>query len=382
MNNTQDNQDNNGYVYRLSATARLHNLMQNVKYSFRWHKPVLTLHLMKKTIEGIILRKSVPRQIEIALDYACNLNCSHCSSKILMKSHKEILQPEHYKRLYEELKGMGIVSYIFTGGEPLVFADRLLEIIRIFEPEKNLITIQSNATLLTSEMAGRLKNAKVDTIIASLDSFHVDDDENAIQLENADKTIRLVREYGMNILFVTVLTHSNLRSDVLNQLIQFAKERNIILFFNVAVPVGSWAGNKDIILTPDDQIYLRELTKKHPHTRFDFATNFSGFGCPAFKERLYITPYGDILGCPFLQISFGNIKMGDTITLARRQAMQSAYFDHYHKLCLAAEDREFMGFYLPMYNRMSGELPIPYEKISKEIEENKALLREPSDIID
>ncbi len=30
-------------------------------------------------------------------------------------------------------------------------------------------------------------------------------------------------------------------------------------------------------------------------------------GCPAGMEKIYITPYGDVIPCPFIHIGFGNI---------------------------------------------------------------------------
>ena len=74
----------------------------------------------------------------------------------------------------------------------------------------------------------------------------------------------------------------------------------------LAVPAGRWQDNLDILITGEDMEYIRELTKKSPYIRTDFEANFVHWGCGAMKEILYLTPYGDVLPCPFMHISFGN----------------------------------------------------------------------------
>jgi MoaA/NifB/PqqE/SkfB family radical SAM enzyme len=350
-------------AYRLPTRVRLLNFMQNVSYSASLRKPWLIARLVGNTIKGSISRRR-QRQIEIAIDYRCNLKCPHCSSKLLVRPDRKAMELDDYRELARQTKEMGIVSYIFTGGEPLSFLDRLLEIIPIFEPHRNLITLQSNALLLNEHVAARLHKAGVDNIFVSVDSFHLEDGRGAIDLNKIGGIIDLIRKHDMNVLVCTVISHANIRSMMLPRMIDFFSRKRVILFFNVAIPIGAWRESDDVVLTEEDQLLLRDLTKKHPFTRFDFATNFGGFGCPAFKERLYITPYGDILGCPFLQISFGNIADGDDLSAVRATAMKSRYFNHYHKFCLAGEDAEFMRFYIPRYNS-SDKLPIPYRSIEE-----------------
>ena len=57
----------------------------------------------------------------------------------------------------------------------------------------------------------------------------------------------------------------------------------------------------------DDLDYIDRLTEQSPYIRTDFQANLVSYGCGAAKEILYLTPYGDVLVCPFMHISFGNI---------------------------------------------------------------------------
>ena len=359
------------YTYKRSARTAYRNFLQNVDYTFRWRKWRLTTRLVVKTLKSLAKPEPTVRQAEIAIDYECDLSCSHCSRTLLMKDAERPLTLEEFGTLYREMHEMGVISFIFTGGEPLHFFDHLLEVIEIFHPSENLISIQSNILLLDDDKAARLKSAGVDIIQASLDLFHAKDGES-INFDKAERRLELVRRHGMKMIYVTVVTHQNIHSPLLTAMIQFAKKRGIMLFFNVAIPVGAWGGNDEIPLTDEDQVFLRNLTLRYPHTRFDFAANFGGFGCPAFKERMYITPYGEILGCPFLQISYGSIRNGATLKGARERAMKISHFDHYHDRCLAGEDANFMSTYIPDYDAAK-KLPLPCTQMEAHWQESETI---------
>jgi MoaA/NifB/PqqE/SkfB family radical SAM enzyme len=344
------------FQYRRRPRVALSNFAQNVRYTLSWRKPRLAARLAARVIQGLAGRPMV-RQVEVALDYECNLSCEHCSRSRLIREDEQPLGLEEYRRLHAEFEEMGVVSYAFTGGEPLVFLDRLLEVVRIFEPDRNVIGVQTNALLLNHARAARLYAAGVDMIQASLDEFHTEG-SRAVNFAKAEQKLEVARRNGLKTTFTTVVTHENLHSPVLQEMIRFARAKRTTLFLNIAVPVGSWSGCPEVRLDERDQIALRELTLRHPHTRLDFAANFAGFGCPAFKERMYVTPYGDVLGCPFLQISGGSIRKGDSVRAIQARALRLRCFDHYHERCLAGEDAEFLAKYIPMHDGAEG-LPLP-----------------------
>jgi len=76
-------------------------------------------------------------------------------------------------------------------------------------------------------------------------------------------------------------------------------------------------------------------------------------GCGAVKEILYFTPYGDVLACPFLHFSLGNVFEEDLDTIQRR-ALRNPYFALYYPVCLAAEHRDFIERYLGSFYDSAG----------------------------
>lgn len=52
--------------------------------------------------------------------------------------------------------------------------------------------------------------------------------------------------------------------------------------------------------------FISNLIIKTPHVRTDFESNLKTKGCPAFKEERYLTPYVDVIPCPFIHITLEN----------------------------------------------------------------------------
>ena len=74
-------------------------------------------------------------------------------------------------------------------------------------------------------------------------------------------------------------------------------------------------------------------------------SNWFRFGCPAVKEVLYITPYGEVLPCPFLHLSLGNVKE-EPLRKIRTRGLRYKIFREYHQACLASEKKDFTKNYL------------------------------------
>jgi hypothetical protein len=131
-----------------------------------------------------------------------------------------------------------------------------------------------------------------------------------------------------------------------------------LLYLILPVPAGRWIENREMLLTADDLEYIDGLTRSTPYVRTDFQANFGPHGCGAVKEILYLTPYGDVLACPFIHISLGNI-FEESIAAIRARALQNPYFADYHPKCLASTDAEFIDKYLSK-TFAAQQRPIPW----------------------
>ncbi|MCD6320303.1 MAG: 12,18-didecarboxysiroheme deacetylase [Candidatus Desulfofervidaceae bacterium] len=98
----------------------------------------------------------------------CNLKCKHCYAQAEDKDYSGELTTEEGKRLIEDLAQFGCPVLLFSGGEPLVRKD-VFEL-AAYAVEKGLrVVFSTNGTLITPEVARRLKEIGASYIGISLD---------------------------------------------------------------------------------------------------------------------------------------------------------------------------------------------------------------------
>ncbi|SHK11713.1 putative heme d1 biosynthesis radical SAM protein NirJ1 [Desulforamulus aeronauticus] len=99
----------------------------------------------------------------------CNLKCRHCYSESDSKKYKE-LSTEEAKRFIDDLAEFNVPVLLFSGGEPLVRPD-FFELAEYTKQKGIRTTISTNGTLITPEVAQRLKNIGVGYVGISLDGI-------------------------------------------------------------------------------------------------------------------------------------------------------------------------------------------------------------------
>ena len=143
------------------------------------------------------------------------------------------------------------------------------------------------------------------------------------------------------------------------------------MFVTYAKPVGAWEGNFDVLVDKDDMNYMRELEKKH--NVFTHLTPAYGLdmGCIAVKGMISVTQYGDVLPCPYIHTSIGNVFEEPLKDIIQR-GLDIKYFGEHVDTCLIAEDRDFIDKYIVnrIYNK---PLPVPCSEVFTD--EDKTLRR-------
>ena len=346
----------------------LRTIITNFKFVFKVliKKPLVVGRLFKTYFMAIVLKRQPMRFVDLAINYYCNFNCTHCSAKHLVNKERYNMKPEEYSLVAKKLEKSGVVLVHLTGGEPLL-NPKLKEIVTAINPSHFIMSIQTNAFLATEEKIKALKDMGMDIFCVSIDSGDGEEHDKFRKqpgsYERNIQAIKLAQKYGLRTSISTCVSHENIDSPGLKKIIAVAKELNSLCFFNLAVPVGNWEDNSGIAITPTDREKISALLKEYPHCRIDFQTSYNIEGCPAMKEKFYITSYGDVMPCPFIQISFGNILQEDIKTI-RQRALGIDYFKKYHNYCLAAEDPKF---YELVYSKLGDKkvLPINHKEIWK-----------------
>jgi MoaA/NifB/PqqE/SkfB family radical SAM enzyme len=303
--------------------------------------------------------------IQFQYNYRCNFKCDHCSIKGFQgKKDAHSFTIADVKELSRQADELGLANMVITGGEPLVFPD-FDELVAAIDPQKFYITSDSNGWLLDDKKAKHLKAIGVDKIQLSLDSLNAkehDDFRHAPgSFERCMRAIDACLNAGLSIILSTVVTKQRIHTQEFIDYLEFAKSKGVGTFVTYAKPVGAWEGNYEALVTREDMAFMRELEKKY--AVFTHLTPSYGLdlGCIAVKRMISITQYGDVLPCPYMHLSLGNVFKEPLKDIIAR-GMNIKYFGKHVNTCPIAESRPFIDKYIA--GRIYGKsLPVPWDEV-------------------
>jgi MoaA/NifB/PqqE/SkfB family radical SAM enzyme len=337
----------------------LSRFLYNYRYGAHWHKPKL-LYRIASSYAKLALSDAHPlRYVDVNVGLGCNLTCEHCFAENLKTSDGEELNKAEWQSVIDQCIDLGAISVGFTGGEPLAYA-KLEQMIEMAHPDRMLIIIVSNGTLLTPERARSLKDAGADVMLISLDSG-IREEHDAFRgkqgaFDLAMRAFDVARDAGLKVAAVPTVSHDNIHSEGFERIIDWGAREKLLVILSYAAPSGNWSGKLEFLLTPEDCAHLDQLIKRNPHVRRDFETNYWTLGCGAGNEKLYFTPTGDVIPCPYMHISFGNVRE-DSVAEIRGRMLANPYLEGFHPRCLVAEETEFIQRFLPRTSLTGLTLP-------------------------
>ncbi len=99
---------------------------------------------------------------------SCNLYCAHCRASATYGPVEGELSIEECYRVIDEILEVGKPIIILSGGEPLARED-VLPIARYAVSKGLRVVMGSNGTLVTEEMAAKMKEVPISRLAISLD---------------------------------------------------------------------------------------------------------------------------------------------------------------------------------------------------------------------
>lgn len=333
------------FLAKFFANYRLH--LYHLRYIRKspWVLPRIILGVMRTNLLG---QKRV-RVVELAVNYACNGNCIFCSCSKLLNQEKEkkLFTPADYRKIGKELDELGTIGIVITGGEPLLRPD-LEEIILGLNPRNKIISVVTNALLATRKRIFSLKDAGLNAIEFSLESEkpEVNDQIRGYRghYQKVMKAIGFAKEAGLNVCLSPCLSHDNIREFI--NFIKLAQKLDTSILLSLAGNVGRWSEHDEFLLDEDDWQLMEEYKLQFPFIRNDFDTNYYlRPGCPAGREKFYLSPYGDVIPCSFVHLSFGNLKEEPLEKIWQRMN-DFPLFKEYYPYCRRTKQKEYNRKYL------------------------------------
>ncbi len=329
------------------------------------NKKNLWRRLMNNYLQMICLRRARLKTLGISLGYDCQCSCIHCSAGKLINKARSRLSLDDLIRTIDESIRLGVIHFNITGGEPLLYTECFDLLAYISAHKSSILSLATNGILLDLNTTAKLKKVGLDVVQISLDSDNeeIHDRERGFRgvYRKALEGINNARKSGLIVFISAVFTNENLLNGEIIRLASIAKESDAILHLNSACSAGRW-GEKYFYLNNEAREKLGFLLKM-PHVRINTEAAYFSMGCKAGSEKIYITAYGDVLPCPFIQLSFGNIKK-NSLEQIWKEMRALPYLNGSYKECLTSQNREFISKYIEPLSK-TGQMPYPYELIKR-----------------
>lgn len=263
--------------------------------------------------------------VYLELTRACNLKCIHCLNNSGIKQ-KDELTKEDLLKLIKNFSSHGVQEIRFTGGEPLLF-NGIYDLIKFATEEGICTSLGTNGTLVTKEVAKKLKESGLKKVVVSIDGNKKIHDKirGRKNYQKAMHGLKYLQKNGINVRVNSVIMKSNME-DVI-KLAKKMSRKKITIFIRRFISSGRGKELENNMLNKKDYDYVRnklqkELTKKTyvngHYLRNDEGVNsriklpFEIRGCKAGQRAITILPNGDVNLCGFLATQdfpkVGNIK--------------------------------------------------------------------------
>lgn len=299
---------------------------------------------------GLIFEKS--RNATWILTFKCSLNCTHCYQRLL--SSEKPLNWEKTLNIFNKLLDWRI-EHLFLSGGDIFLNPHLFKLLHYIEKNHSDLSVSllTNGLILAQNSKAQIELLKFTKwkpyIQLSLYSHNPQiHDQITTQKGSHTKTleaIRFLQKHEFPVLINVVLLKENFpdRSQILRFLEkELHLSREFINFDTLLYPyVGS--DIKDVFSHSLDIHELETLLKEKEFQALPVKYLSFSKGCTALKEKIAISPQGDLFPCNMVQQKIGNLLQDSIVSLIKNHFSTKTPSDYlciscptkYCKKCLA-----------------------------------------------
>jgi MoaA/NifB/PqqE/SkfB family radical SAM enzyme len=316
-----------------------------------------------------ILRLKINRSL-------CNFHCAHCCEEPYMsrdlKKRTGGLDPRpqmglaEYRELSRQADEFGIFRFVLTGGEALLDKN-LDQLIAALDPMKHLIILDTNGWTFDEEKARWFAGLGGYKAQISLDSMvESEHDQFRGKKGSYKRVIRALdaaKKADLELLISTCIVRDRVFSDEFISMCEYCRDEEIPLYVTLAKPVGTAREQDTWVCTKKDVDRLKFLEDK-----YDVFTHMSpSYGqpgrCITVKGINTVNHDGEIIPCPYMDLSIGNVVKEPLAEILQR-GMLNSWLGPYRDECIIGEHMDFIRFHnkaVEDYLGVSPLLPVPYE---------------------
>ncbi|MCB2180262.1 radical SAM protein [bacterium] len=267
------------------------------------------------------LPAGAPYKIDVALTYGCNNQCPHCyneASRLAMPS----LPLEHWYRVFDQIRSLGIPHVILTGGEATLHPD-FVEIVRYADSQGMVIGLNSNGRYLGHRpFMEKVAAAGLNHVQVTLGSHLADVHDEMMGAESFHQTVKGIRtalDCGVHAITNTTLMRSN--AGQVEELVDFLYDLGIRTFAMNGMIYSGGGFDHPNALRPEELpaiiTHVRELAEARGmkfmwYTPTEYcrlspvALGVGSKKCNAGEYSICIEPNGDVLPCQSYYVDVGN----------------------------------------------------------------------------
>jgi MoaA/NifB/PqqE/SkfB family radical SAM enzyme len=316
-----------------------------------------------------ILRLKINRSL-------CNFACAHCCEEPYMsrdlKKKTGAIDPrvqmslEDYKELSRQADEYGIFRFVLTGGEALL--DKNLDkLIEALDPMKHLIILDTNGWTFDEEKAKWFASLGGYKAQISLDSM-IESEHDKFRAKKGSykrviKSLDAAKKANLELLISTCIVKDRVFSEEFISMCEYCKDNDIPLYVTLAKPVGTAREQSTWVCTKKDVDQLKFLENKY--NIFTHMTPSYGQPgrCITVKGINTVNHDGEIIPCPYMDLSIGNVTK-EPLSAILGRGMMNSWLGPYRDECIIGEHQQFIKFHndaVRDYLDISPLLPVPYE---------------------
>ncbi len=310
---------------------------------------------MLNTIYGKVF--SAPTTINLELTDKCNANCRHCYNFWRPDKNRTLsMTCRQIDQLVEMMAACGVFHVVLSGGEPLSTFQTLVYACERLQAAGISISVNSNLMAATPARMKRLRQAGVDHILTSLNSFDPGTNDSLVQVKGAHARIlagiQAARRAGIRISANMILNLENMDQVFETALLAHRLGCQKIFATRVVPPVNPPPGlDQEIFHLSPEQVKqsLDQLIAARDSTGIMIGSlvgyplcflkdlekysDFVGRGCPAQAgHRMNINADGTAHCCVHEATGYGNV-FQTGITAAYRNMRPWHQGSYRHRSC-------------------------------------------------
>ena len=322
------------FVYRAYIFLKVvrHNKIVRLgeKYKIHLYIPAYPTRSFFYTLEKLLRDEPGPATVVFSMTKACMYKCPHCYQQ---KDLNDEIDVATLIKTAHSMQDIGVSMFDIEGGEPLLKLERLLRLMNSID-DRSEIWLNTTGYGVKEATVKKLASAGISGVMVSI---HIADPLAYDRFtgikgsfEEACEAIHLFNKYKIFTAINCCPSPENILGNGIKDMMELSYELDCSYVQIIhGKSAGAWLGKKDEF---NDSSLIERLRKYHiqyngkgvykDHPSLSaqvFEESEDIFGCTAGGvDRFYIGSSGEVQPCEFLNISFGNVKDEDFITIFRR----------------------------------------------------------------